>query len=159
MYVIIQGSITIEKNSSDFGGLTAVVGSLYDGDQFGEVALLSSANEIRTASCLAAEDCTLLGITRDNYLSIVYNNIDNSISEKVEFLSKIPLFACEATHMLVPLASNLTPITYGINETILAQGARPEGLYIILKGQCVLYKEGYSLREKFRSPNANPKIR
>ena len=43
MYVILTGSVTVLRSSAELGGRTLVVNTLYDGDAFGELSLISTS--------------------------------------------------------------------------------------------------------------------
>ncbi len=48
MYVILYGAIGVIKLSAEFGPSELPVNSLTDGDQFGELAIISSLNVAST---------------------------------------------------------------------------------------------------------------
>jgi CRP-like cAMP-binding protein/tetratricopeptide (TPR) repeat protein len=162
MFVILQGSIVVEKRQPGSTIGMVVVQTLYDGDQFGELALLSghdSSTQRRNATCIAGEDSYLLSISKQDYHNVLLKLMRNDIEGKIKFLQSLRLFVDVDSKNLIPLASNLSPRIYRVNDVILAQGQIPEGLYIIYKGHCRVYKEGQCIRPAGASEYANPKIR
>jgi cAMP-binding proteins - catabolite gene activator and regulatory subunit of cAMP-dependent protein kinases len=142
MFVILTGSIKILKTSSDFGNINLTINSMYDGDTFGELALLSEEsndNLKRSATCVAGEISKLLAISKESYKSILLDQIQNSVISKVRFFQSLPFFVDSSEISLIPLASNINPVIYKINERIIECGQKPKGLYIIYQGRCNLY--------------------
>jgi len=43
MFVIINGSVTVLIKSEELGGHEVVVNTLYEGDSFGEISIISTA--------------------------------------------------------------------------------------------------------------------
>lgn len=142
MFVIISGAIEIRKVSPDFGMLDITINSMYDGETFGELALLADPAGIsikRTASCLANERTLLIALAKEDYKHILLEQMQNDIIGKVDFFKKLPIFQDSEGLSLIPLASNIEPVTYKINEPLILQGEKPQGLYIIYKGRCTVY--------------------
>ncbi|CAG9310329.1 unnamed protein product [Blepharisma stoltei] len=164
MYVIVRGSVSIEKTTEEFGNQNIVVNSLYDGSQFGELALINSirsegqVNE-RLATVITSEPSELISIPKLEYNRILLNQLKSNMEAKIMFLSKLPLFKGVDPIFLIPLASNIEPVTYDFNEVILEKGEQPKGLYIIMKGNAAVITEGYSVKDRTGSEFANVKIR
>lgn len=162
MFVILTGSILILKKSPDFGNKEVIINSMYDGETFGELALLSegiSENIKRSATCMAGEKTTVLAISKLNYKKILLDEMQNDIMGKVKFFLELPFFEGCMGISLIPLASNIEPVTYKIDEAIIELGEKPKGLYIIYKGRCSLYWEGYVAKPASASKVSNIKIR
>ncbi len=64
LYVILSGSVRVYV--SDEQGREVTLNTLYPGDSFGELALLS--NQVRTASILTLEDSRFSVISKDSFL-------------------------------------------------------------------------------------------
>lgn len=62
MCIIVSGSVGVRKADSD--GNTVELAKLQQGRTFGEMAVLDG--ERRSATCVAATDCTLLTLSRDS---------------------------------------------------------------------------------------------
>ncbi|OMJ77574.1 hypothetical protein SteCoe_22822 [Stentor coeruleus] len=162
MFVIISGSIKILKKSSDFGNIEVTVNSMYDGETFGELALLSEGlgdNAKRSATCAAGEQTKLLAISKKDYKSILLDEMQNDITGKVKFFKELPFFFACNPISLIPLASNIEPIKYKIDDRIIELGEKSKGLYVIYKGRCSLYWEGYVAKPSTPSLTASVKIR
>ena len=162
MFVILSGSILIMKKSADFGNKELIINSMYDGETFGELALLSegmSDNIKRSATCIAGERTTVLAISKQSYKRILLDEMQNDITGKVHFFLSLPLFEGCIGISLIPLASNIEPKTYKIDQTIIELGEKPKGLYIIYSGRCSLYWEGFVAKPLNPSAVSNIKIR
>ncbi|CAG9333346.1 unnamed protein product [Blepharisma stoltei] len=162
MFVIVNGAVEIKKKSPDFGSLEITINSMYDGETFGELALLADPTGMtvkRTASCIANERTMLIALSKDDYKHILLEQMQNDIIGKVDFFKTLPFFTGSEGLSLIPLASNIEPIIYKINEPIIQAGEIPKGLYIIYKGRCMVYWEGYSLKPKEKSLTINPRLR
>jgi len=79
MYVILYGAIGVIKNSAEFGPNELPVNSLTDGDQFGELAIISSHTVSQTvgrsATCTTKETTHLLKISKYEYHEILIKYI------------------------------------------------------------------------------------
>ncbi len=80
MYIIAKGSVDITVLNSDLSadGLVTekreiLVTRLLKGDFFGELALIEE-NSRRSASCIAAEDTTLIGFFKPDLIAITQRN-------------------------------------------------------------------------------------
>lgn len=154
MYVVLKGAITIEKIGQEFGGKKIVINSIYDGRQFGELALLNALNSStqhneRTASCIACEKSYVFCMPKLNLSEILMISNKHELDEKVNFLAECNFFKGINKNMLMPLASNIDKTVYRLNDVILKKGERPEGLYIIKKGHIGLFTEGLTVKEKY----------
>ena len=154
MYVVLKGAITIEKTGSEYGGKKIVINSVYDGRQFGELALLNALNSKtmnneRTASCIACEKTYLFCMPKLNLSEILVISNKRELDEKIEFLSECTFFKGINKSMLMPLASNLDITIFKLNDVILGKGEAPVGLYLIKKGHVGLYTEGFTVKDKY----------
>lgn len=163
MYVILHGSVNVMKLDREFGGDPLVINTLYDGDSFGELGLFSQEHEGklegRSASCYAAEVTDLACIRKEDYHSIMKEEVEKQLEQTIAFLAQLPFFKGFPSSNLIPLASNLRTCQFRFNDTILSTGDCPSGLHIILTGSCGLYTEGFSLRPKRLKGYASVRIR
>ena len=142
MFVILSGSIKILKTSPEFGNIELTINSMYDGETFGELALLSEGigeNIKRSATCISGENTKLLAISKEDYKSILLYEMQNDIMGKVAFFQSLPFFNDCTGISLIPLASNIEAISYKIDDRIIEVGEKPKGLYMLYKGRCNLY--------------------
>ena len=65
-----------------------------------------------------------------------------TVVEKVLFLQNVDLLSAARTEDLVPLASIAEEILYAQNNLIFSEGQPADGLYVIIRGQVVLVREG-----------------
>lgn len=163
LYIIIKGSINIIKSSKEFGGQAIIVNSVYDGDHFGDIALINSLKSnscsLRTATCEAGEDTYVLAIPKEKYQKILIEVQLKSIEDKTCFLCKVPVFKGINQKNLIPLACYLNVSVFGLNDIILKKGQIPSGLHIIMSGHIELLTQGYTARDLFGSEYANARIR
>ena len=150
MYIIIKGSVSIEKKNSDLRNSPIVVNSLYDGNHFGDLALnwnqTSDLVNIRAATCVCSEDSYFFSISKRDYQKILMDVYREEIAKKIEFFATLNLFKGIPSSFLMNLATNIEAKTFGVDEIVIRQGEFPKGLYIIYSGQAGLYTQGYRLR-------------
>ena len=154
MYVVLKGAITIEKEGIEFGGKKIVINSLYDGRQFGELALLNALNSKtmhneRTASCIAFEKSYLFCMPKLNLSEIILLSNKKELDEKLDFIENLSFFKGINRNMLMALASNIEITIYKLNEVLISKGDVPQGLFIVKKGHVELFTEGYTVKNKF----------
>ena len=163
MFVILHGSVTVKRESPDFGSDPVIVNTLHDGDSFGELTMfgtqIKGSPEGRTATCIAAEKTDLLAIPKDNYQRIMMYEIETQLETKINFLLSLPFIHNVQQFGLIPVASNMEMKVFNFNEVILAKGDIPCGLHIILSGHCSVYSEGYCVRPRRLQGYATARIR
>jgi CRP-like cAMP-binding protein len=146
MFIILSGSVVIYRQTAEYRNLNIIVNSMYDGEAFGELALLSNPKESdirRTASCVAAEPSLVLSISKKDYKDTVLDKLHQSMVEAIKFIKGLKIFASQPWVSLVPFASSLKIHTFGVGDVILEQGEVPKGMYIVYSGRCKVYWEGY----------------
>ena len=75
-FVLLRGYAEVVKGFELDG--EQVIGHLSEGDFFGEMALLDGFP--RSASVLAVRDCECLVLMRDDFLTLVRNNVDVALA-------------------------------------------------------------------------------
>ena len=98
MFVILSGSVNICRQGLEYRNMNIIVNSLYDGEAFGELALLSNPVEEsirRTASCVAAETTTVISISKEDYRSILIDKMQSDIIERISFIKNLKFFVEE----------------------------------------------------------------
>jgi CRP-like cAMP-binding protein len=164
MFVIVRGCVAIKKKSKDISEDEIYVNSLYDGAQFGELALIRNQSTdtnhtLRRATCVAAEDTVVLAIPKVEYHEILLKELHHDIESKIQFFAELPLFKGFDVMDLIPLATTLEATTYKHNDIILPKGQQPNGLYLICSGHCTAYTEGFTIRRLKGDQYSNARIR
>lgn len=147
MFIIISGSINIYRQTEEPKGFNIIINSIYDGDAFGELALLSNSkknNLRRTASCIAGEQTTVISIGKADYRHILLDKMHNDIISRIEFIKSLSFFHGEPWINLIPFASSLEIKSFKVGETVIEQGETPQGMYLVYQGRCKVYWEGYT---------------
>ena len=130
-----------------------VVNTLYDGDAFGELHLISTAKNEgksfgRAATCKAAERSDMLVIGKSHYQEIFLSQIQSSIDDRLSFFQSLPFLAELDAPFLVPLATNIEVSRFSMGEIILENGQKPQGLYVIKSGECHVFTDICTIRPK-----------
>lgn len=163
MFVILYGSVILQKQASDLGEKPLTIGTLYDGDCFGESSVLlmqaKKGNTARAFSCVAGEPCDLLALPKLAYQMIIMQQVETTIEGKLAFFASLPIFEGFQRVSLVPLATNIEPKLFKFNQIIIRKGDRPSGLHIIMKGLCKVYSEGQFLPQVDKEAYASSRVR
>ena len=160
IYVILKGSVSVEKISPELRNMSMVVNSLYDGKHFGEAVLVSSNRQHeRSATLTCSEDSYFLTLLKKDYHQILLDLQREEIDQKALFFSELSIFKTLSPALLSTLATNIEISTYKLDEVIIHQGEIPRGLYIIYSGHAVLYTQGYRCKEKWGNQYSSPRKR
>jgi len=151
MYVLLYGSVLVQKSSPDLGDTPLTISTLYDGDSFGELSLFQMQGErgstARAVTCVAAEACDLLAIPKLCFHNIIMQQVETAIEAKIKFLLSLNLFAGVERVNLVPLATNLEPVKFQFDEVLVQKGEKPKGMHIIISGICKVYADDFPLKD------------
>lgn len=160
LFVIVKGSVVLEKVSAEFGNHSVEVATLYDGRYFGELSLVpqeekASIKAFMNTKCKAIEDTVLIMLDKVKYNEILIEQIEFDLEKKYKLLTVVDFFKGINPYLLIPLASSLKVKRFGHSETILQAGKVPEGLIFILKGFVSLVAEGFRIikNDKLQSLN------
>ena len=164
LYVIIKGAVSIVKKNPEYGNKKIVVDTIYDGRQFGEIAILNAidsetAVKERTASCMACEKSALLCIPRDTLSKLILCKNKDELDRKIEFLAKTIFFAGFDEKLLLPLALNLDKITFKLNDSVVKKGQTPSGLHLVMKGFLDVVVEEFNMRNSRNEDFSQAKAR
>ena len=116
-----------------------VLKHLHRGDGFGELAL--DARVVRRPDGVVLEDSMLIAVHRDVYAAALEEASSRDFANNRRFLGSLSLFTNFPGHELSDLARVVKPMRFGCDEVVLAQGAPPDGLYIVRKGKCCVVKD------------------
>ncbi|OMJ78446.1 hypothetical protein SteCoe_21731 [Stentor coeruleus] len=152
LYVILKGSVSIEKEYPEFRNYSFIINSVYDGRQFGDLSLMGSLNNHpvneRVASCIASEESYFLSIPKKDYQRMLLDSQKEEIESRINFFSEIAIFKGFSLAVLITLATNVELTVFKLDEIIIEQGKFPKGLYIIYSGFAVLYTQGYRIHDR-----------
>ena len=137
-YVVLSGSVDVFIR--DPGGREHLVATLFNGDSFGELALMHEGNT-RGATIVAKEDCEFLTLGREDYGAILRTQSEKSISEKVAHLRSTPMFRHVEHDTVQSMAYVLAARTYPRNALVFKQGEEVEDVYFIAEGAARLVRE------------------
>lgn len=137
-YVVLSGSVDVFIR--DPGGREHLVATLFNGDSFGELALMQEGNT-RGATIVAKEDCEFLTLGREDYGAILRTQSEKSISEKVAHLRSTPMFRHVEHDTVQSMAYVLTARTYPRNALVFKQGEEIEDVYFVAEGAVRLVRE------------------
>ncbi|CAG9332473.1 unnamed protein product [Blepharisma stoltei] len=155
LYVILRGSIGVQKESKKPGELAYIINSRYDGEVIGEYAIVrgnvNNAAAQRSATCFAAEACHMIKIAAEDYVFAVSANIDIE-SKILHFLNGLGPFEHIAPIDLALLANTLNKEYFGLDAVVLGAGMIPKGMYIVYSGRV---KITYPFKTPKYSKNSN----
>lgn len=138
LFVVLRGSIAVQKEPSKLGELPYIINSRYDGEVIGEYAIvrgnINHMTEKRSASCFAGEACHLLKISADDYMQAVRANIDTE-SKILHFLCSLGPFEHIPPIDLALLANTLNKESFGLDKILLNANQIPKGMYIVYAGR------------------------
>lgn len=161
MYVIIKGSVIMNKMINEIRNYPVIISSLYDGRQFGDASVLSSLTEQenRKGTCVVTEPSTMFIIPKQEYKRLLFKYLKPELEAKVNFLTTVRLFRGTEIAALYTLASNVQIVKSGLGDVILAKGEIPKGMYIVAKGHVEVVTEGFVKKQSKPRIYGNAKIR
>ena len=163
MYILIHGSVLLQKSSPEYGHTNLTVGTLYDGDSFGEMSLFHTqgerGNTPRAVTCVTAEACDLLEVQKETFHRIIMQQVESAIEAKLKFLMGIGLFTGVESVNLVPLATNIELVRYQLDQVIVRKGAVPPGMFIIVSGIVKIYTSGFPLKDAKKDEFASARMK
>lgn len=138
-YAIARGAVAVTKHLAQ-GGTTRLA-TLREGAIFGEMALVSASP--RTATVTAVEDCDLLQFDREalaaasREVATVAVALDKFMRERLlnNLLATAPLFASLDRKQRFDLIRRFTAYDIAAGVTIVEEGVRGRGLFVLLAGE------------------------
>ena len=116
------------------------VATLYNGDSFGELALLQEGS-VRSATVQAETDVEFLVISRDDYNRILGAVSEEQLAVKIKFLHGLPAFAGVPASMIRSAAYVLTTREYVRNAVVYKQGEETEEIFFVESGSVKFVRE------------------
>lgn len=149
VFVVLNGSIAVQRCSEDTGGRSAFTSTVYDGKAFGD--RWDHGGEGRPASAgrwttaVAQEDTHLLKIETSNYLAAMTKSSEKT--DSVAVLKQLSfLEACTAEELEV-LGLMLEAKTVHVGAEVLKAGEHPTTCHILCEGNCQLRTAETSTRQ------------
>jgi len=161
MYIILKGSIGVRITDTAFGAEPIFVATLREGEQFGELALLTNQNDKekaklganrRRASCVCMEDSKLLGFPTDVVNEVVLELLNTKLKDPIQFLQNVDYFREMQPAEIFPLLGNMEKLNFNYGEYIIREGEIPKGMYVIKTGQCLVCIESVGVRSIKKLP-------
>ncbi|CAD8190154.1 unnamed protein product [Paramecium pentaurelia] len=90
----------------------------------------------RKASIQASETCHLLAISRENFKNILMVLMQDELEQKIKMLKSLRFFKQIQPFVLIPLANQLIPQRFHLDEVLVKEGDLLEFMYILYKGSC-----------------------
>lgn len=135
-YVIEDGSVNFFVD----GDMDAV-GSVSNGESFGELALLYDAP--RAATCIAAMKTVLWKVEQSTFRLLLARQAVSREETIVGWLKKVPLFGKTLTDsQLRKFGETLTPVKFSAGERIVNKGDTGDIFYIIAEGKVKVHEIG-----------------
>lgn len=145
MFIVSSGRVKVTKTTD--AGTDMVLAQLGEGTFFGEMALLSESP--RTASVIASEEALLFEVSR-NVLAAVVKNFPSVKHILMRFyrqrlLSNLmaisPIFKPLDSEQRRSLIEKFKSREVSANEKLLEEGAKGDGLYMLLSGRAEVSKK------------------
>jgi CRP-like cAMP-binding protein len=137
-YVILSGSVDIiVTNINDDGNpVDTHVGTLNEGESFGERAL-ESETHLRTASIWTSETHTdLLLIGRDDYKRIISILQQDLKKDKIKLIRSTQLLSHLDLSIISDLVRYMEPKVYRLNTVLYTEGESMKSVFFVHKGDC-----------------------
>ncbi len=138
-YIVLSGSVSVSVRASE-SDAEAQVATLYNGDSFGELALLREGS-VRSATVRAETDVEFLVISRGDYNRILGAVTEEQLAEKIKFLHALPAFAGVPASMLRSAAYVLSTREYTRNAVVFKQGEETEEIFFVERGGVKFVRE------------------
>ena len=149
-YVLARGTIEV---STERAGEAVKLAKLSEGTIFGEMVLLSDAP--RSASVRAVTDCDLLEFDSDRLsaASAAMQHLGQALSgfARDRLLTNVtmtsPLFRPLDPRQRLDLMRRFISVDATANQAIIREGEQGQGLYVVLRGEAVVLRNGTRVAE------------
>jgi cAMP-dependent protein kinase regulator len=151
IFIIIDGKVHVYKR--DISGAMKFMDELGSGNFFGEISFLTG--KPRTATVVAAEDCTLYEISKDDMerLEESYPQIKSVLVDfyKIRILDSLiafsPLFSELDADDRKYVLTKFKPDIYQPNQVIIQEGTEGDFLFVIKSGKVLVKTKDIKGRE------------
>ena len=145
-YIVLSGSVSVSIRAGESESEEHVA-SLYNGDSFGELALLREGS-VRSATVRAETDVEFLVISREDYNTILGAVTEEQLAEKIDFLIALPAFAGVPLSMIRSVAYVLTTREFDRNAVVFRQGEETEDIFFVERGGIKFVREVMDARAR-----------
>jgi cAMP-dependent protein kinase regulator len=143
-YILAEGDVSILKKKGEENIQVAV---LHPGACFGELALISGSVRSATVAAIGAVKCW--AIDQTTYLGLLKERHAAKRQRYKNLLKQVPALQVLPEYEILLVADALQPVQPENGEVIVKQGERGDEFFIILEGECRVWKqdEGTEARE------------
>lgn len=140
-YVVLEGEVAVIVTTDDGSGneLSNEVGKCSIGDAFGEFALIT--NKPRAASIYCTHDCHFAVLDKSDYTRILSKIHEQKISQKVDFLQDLPVFATWTRGSLQKLTYYFREKSFRRKQVLYQSGEVVSELLLIKEGEIEVLQE------------------
>lgn len=142
-YIVLSGSLSAYVPiSTGSEKITEKQVKTYSaGEYFGELGLIKT--QTRSATIKSNTQCILASLTKADFRKILFIYTESKINETLEFLQKIPIFACIPNNDLTRLSYFFTEIKLTKNQVLYKEHSKAEKLFFIQNGEFKLTKTSH----------------
>jgi len=126
-----------------------IVKVVKEGDYFGELALMYGTPRAATVKA-SSESVKLWAIDRMTYRKIVMGQTQSKRELYENFLKKVPLLSSMTNYERLTIADALQIKTFLKDSYIIKEGDQGDDFFILLEGECEVYKNVDGEEKKFR---------
>jgi len=138
-YIIESGNVNVYIKSEDETAPPNLVASYYEGDSFGELAIMY--NSPRAATCIAEGKVRLWALDRVSYKVILMKTTISKRSQYRDFLKKVPVLSQLTEYEVLTIVDALNEVSFEGNANICVEGESGDRFYIIKEGSAICTKK------------------
>lgn len=142
------------KRKEILGNLGKNIITLQEGGGFGEYAILSTTQKLRSCAAVSTNDDTLLFVLDEK----VYNEVlrkhhfrQRNLTNCIRLLQEIPVIQSYSHSKISQLAYHMNYMEYSGNKKIIAAGNTIDKVLVVLSGEIRAYKPNEKEKEKKRN--------
>ncbi|XP_020613508.1 cyclic nucleotide-binding domain-containing protein 2-like [Orbicella faveolata] len=143
MYFIVSGNVLIQVTETDKRtgcSKKQIVGEMFAGDSFGELALLHDIKRAATIICKGTAE--FLTVDKPDFNMVLKKGHQQEWETRISLLRSLPYFSDYTTKELEQLNTTAKLVEYPQNTVILRDVGNPgEFAYFIRSGQCQVIQE------------------
>lgn len=97
-------------------------------------------------TAIANEDSYIMILNKERTMSLLEKGLAKNFERVLEYLQTLEIFKDQDLPILLPIANCVVQKKYGIGEYIIKEGDVPRGLYMIVRGQCIVGSQKINIR-------------